>query len=382
MDWDWKDFAWDSLELEEKEDSSSLAGLVGCSGIGGQKNRGGLAVDLKLGRVSDLEERSVDGLKDRGASTTTVRSSPSGPLKRNRVLSGTQNVSCLVDGCKSDLSICRDYHRRHRVCELHSKTPVVIVGGKEQRFCQQCSRFHSLGEFDEVKRSCRKRLDGHNMRRRKSQPEPLYLSSEKLLSNYKGPRMLQFSNPHIYATTLRSSTWPGIAGDGQRPLNSFAFIYNEGNKMFSFLQENGPRVGNQAAPEASLYLQAPPNSNNIASTESGRGCHNILSDGLTQSIDLGCALYLLSTHQTQTPAIGLNPLVQSSASHPIKFLGSEQQFHGVGVSQHSRSHAVNDKSAGIVLVPNANEYCNGGSQGALDGLLESEASRAPPFWWE
>lgn len=141
MDWDWRDFAWDSIELEEKEDSSSLAGLVGCGSLGGQKNRGGLAVDLKLGRVSDLEQRSVDGLKDRGASTTTVRPSPSGPLKRNRVISGTQKVSCLVDGCKSDLSICRDYHRRHRVCELHSKTPVVIVGGKEQRFCQQCSRF-------------------------------------------------------------------------------------------------------------------------------------------------------------------------------------------------------------------------------------------------
>lgn len=31
-------------------------------------------------------------------------------------------------------------------------------------------RFHLLVEFDEVKRSCRKRLDGHNKRRRKPQP--------------------------------------------------------------------------------------------------------------------------------------------------------------------------------------------------------------------
>lgn len=31
-------------------------------------------------------------------------------------------------------------------------------------------RFHSLEEFDEGKRSCRKRLDGHNRRRRKPQP--------------------------------------------------------------------------------------------------------------------------------------------------------------------------------------------------------------------
>jgi hypothetical protein len=135
MDWDWKDLGWDSIELEEKEDSC-LAGLVGSSGF---------MVDLKLGRISaDMEEeRSVDGLKDQGASTMV--SSPSGPSKRTRMLSGTQKISCLVDGCKADLNKCREYHRRHRVCERHSKTPVVTVGGKEQRFCQQCSRYDIRG---------------------------------------------------------------------------------------------------------------------------------------------------------------------------------------------------------------------------------------------
>ena len=139
MDWDWKEFPWDSIELEPKEDSG-LASLVDFSSLAEQKHRGGgLMVDLKLGRISDLEERSAAGLKDLGASTMV--SSHSGSSKRARVLGGTQSVSCLVDGCKSDLSNCRDYHRRHRVCERHSKTPVVIVGGKEQRFCQQCSRY-------------------------------------------------------------------------------------------------------------------------------------------------------------------------------------------------------------------------------------------------
>ncbi len=140
MDWDWKEFSWDSIELEPREDSS-LASLVGSSSLGGQNNKvgGGLMVDLKLGRISDLEERSAAGFKDLGASAMV--SSPSGSSRRTRALSGTQLVSCLVDGCKSDLSNCRDYHRRHRVCERHSKTPVVIVGGKEQRFCQQCSRY-------------------------------------------------------------------------------------------------------------------------------------------------------------------------------------------------------------------------------------------------
>lgn len=49
-----------------------------------------------------------------------------------------------------------------------------------------CCRFHSLGEFDEVKRSCRKRLDGHNRRRRKPQPPSLFMAAEKFLTSYKG----------------------------------------------------------------------------------------------------------------------------------------------------------------------------------------------------
>lgn len=32
-------------------------------------------------------------------------------------------------------------------------------------------RFHVLEEFDEGKRSCRRRLAGHNKRRRKTQPD-------------------------------------------------------------------------------------------------------------------------------------------------------------------------------------------------------------------
>lgn len=47
-------------------------------------------------------------------------------------------------------------------------------------------RFHSLVEFDEVKRSCRKRLDGHNRRRRKPQPDSLSVNSGRFLSGNTG----------------------------------------------------------------------------------------------------------------------------------------------------------------------------------------------------
>lgn len=78
---------------------------------------------------------------------------------------------CQADGCGADLSGAKHYHRRHKVCEFHSKAAVVLfAGGVQQRFCQQCSRFHVLSEFDETKRSCRKRLADHNRRRRKPKP--------------------------------------------------------------------------------------------------------------------------------------------------------------------------------------------------------------------
>ncbi|KAL2319960.1 hypothetical protein Fmac_028929 [Flemingia macrophylla] len=75
---------------------------------------------------------------------------------------------CQVEGCHVALVNAKEYHRRHRVCDMHSKAPKVVVLGLEQRFCQQCSRFHVVSEFDDSKRSCRRRLAGHNERRRKS----------------------------------------------------------------------------------------------------------------------------------------------------------------------------------------------------------------------
>ncbi|KAF3606229.1 hypothetical protein DY000_02047119 [Brassica cretica] len=75
--------------------------------------------------------------------------------------SSMQVPRCQVDGCELDLSSAKDYHRKHRVCETHSKCPKVTVSGVERRFCQQCSRLHAVSEFDEKKRSCRKHQRQH-----------------------------------------------------------------------------------------------------------------------------------------------------------------------------------------------------------------------------
>lgn len=61
--------------------------------------------------------------------------------KKTKFVGGTSNRAvCQVDHCGADLSNAKDYHRRHKVCEMHSKAGKALVGNVMQRFCQQCSR--------------------------------------------------------------------------------------------------------------------------------------------------------------------------------------------------------------------------------------------------
>ncbi|PWA78099.1 SBP-like protein [Artemisia annua] len=104
-----------------------------------------------------------------GSSKWDVKKKKAGPNG-----SGSTSVMarcCQAEKCASNLAEAKQYHRRHRVCESHAKAQAVVVAGIHQRFCQQCSRFHELSEFDEAKRSCRRRLAGHNERRRKNSME-------------------------------------------------------------------------------------------------------------------------------------------------------------------------------------------------------------------
>jgi hypothetical protein len=117
------------------------------------------------------------------------------PGKRHRAASpGSQVPICQAEGCKADLSTAKPYHRRHKVCDLHSKASSVVIAGQTQRFCQQCSRFHFLVEFDEGKRSCRKRLADHNRRRRKPQPSALNCDMTDACVGMKGVDELSVSH--------------------------------------------------------------------------------------------------------------------------------------------------------------------------------------------
>ncbi|XP_056850315.1 squamosa promoter-binding-like protein 16 isoform X2 [Raphanus sativus] len=159
-DWNPSMWEWDSHRFEAKpvdDDGAEEANNVDASSHegGGGEGRG---LDLNLSSTPP----------------------PIITMPNKRVKSGSPGSGgggnypkCQVDNCMEDLSVAKDYHRRHKVCEVHSKATKALVGNQMQRFCQQCSRFHLLSEFDEGKRSCRRRLAGHNRRRRKTQPEEI-----------------------------------------------------------------------------------------------------------------------------------------------------------------------------------------------------------------
>lgn len=93
-------------------------------------NREDGSLNLKLGgeaySVMELEGELKSGKKTKVVGTTLNR------------------VVCQVEDCRADLSNAKDYHRRHRVCEMHSKASKALVGNVMQRFCQQCSRLVGL----------------------------------------------------------------------------------------------------------------------------------------------------------------------------------------------------------------------------------------------
>ncbi|KAG4387999.1 hypothetical protein GLYMA_09G082000v4 [Glycine max] len=112
--------------------------------------------------------------------------------KTKMTASTSSRAVCQVEDCRADLSNAKDYHRRHKVCDMHSKATQALVGNVMQRFCQQCSRFHVLQEFDEGKRSCRRRLAGHNKRRRKTLPDATVVNGGSL-NEEKGSSYLLMS---------------------------------------------------------------------------------------------------------------------------------------------------------------------------------------------
>ncbi|XP_050204736.1 squamosa promoter-binding-like protein 2 [Mercurialis annua] len=207
------------------------------STVEGSVGSGEPLLGLKLGKRTYFEDvcaKTAAVSVAAGSSDSPVKKCKSGGL----VMPGTR---CQVEGCNLELSLAKDYHRKHRVCEAHSKCPKVVIAGLERRFCQQCSRFHGLSEFDEKKRSCRRRLSDHNARRRKPQPESIRLNPARL------PSSLYDERQQI------SLGWNGVPLVHSRPNANFSW---EGTSCpkFTITKEYAPKPAKIGGIDGQLHL--------------------------------------------------------------------------------------------------------------------------------
>ncbi|RLM86572.1 squamosa promoter-binding-like protein 17 [Panicum miliaceum] len=225
---------------------------------------------------------------------------------------------CQVEGCGVDLSGAKPYHCRHKVCSMHTKTPRVVVAGMEQRFCQQCSRFHQLPEFDQGKRSCRRRLIGHNERRRKPPPGPLTSRYGRLVASFQEPGrfrsfLLDFSYPRV-PSSVRDA-WPAIQPGGDRMPGTIQWQGNQevhphrstvaGYGNHAYIGHGGSVAGPSVLPAA---FELPPG-----------GC---IAGVATDS---SCALSLLSTTQPWDTA-------QSASHNRSPAMSEASAFEGTPVA--------------------------------------------------
>jgi hypothetical protein len=118
---------------------------------------------------------------------------------------GGGNARCQVEGCGVELRAAKEYHRKHRVCEAHTKSPRVVVAGQERRFCQQCSRWVFLTFRVCSPESCSCTLFGCSPELRFSRPPDCSLTalSSKVL------KLAPFCD--CFCATLRVPLIPGIS---------------------------------------------------------------------------------------------------------------------------------------------------------------------------
>ncbi|RRT81120.1 hypothetical protein B296_00022573 [Ensete ventricosum] len=144
--WNPKMWDWDSGRFVAKPSSAaseilclssqpaSAAASVADKGDEGPK-------DSVLGKSLEEDDQNLAlKLGGRAYSADEPTTRPSKRVRSGSPGSGCNYPMCQVDDCRADLSSAKDYHRRHKVCEMHSKTAKALVGKQMQRFCQQCSR--------------------------------------------------------------------------------------------------------------------------------------------------------------------------------------------------------------------------------------------------
>ncbi|KAF4374512.1 hypothetical protein CsatB_019637 [Cannabis sativa] len=259
---------------------------------------------LKFGQKIYFEDVGIGATPKSGAGSSSCSgATPPKKVRGSPVHSG-QPPRCQVEGCKVDLSDAKAYYSRHKVCGMHSKSPKVVVNGLEQRFCQQCSRFHQLPEFDQGKRSCRRRLAGHNERRRKP-PHGSLLSTRYDNSGRVGSFLMDFS---AYPRLSGRDAWPNGRISERVPGSQSAIPTG---KYIPY-----PWQSNSDNSSSNLYLQT---SGCGTSIPANHGIPPPPGECISAVADSSCALSLLSnepwgSRNRSSSGIGLQSLMNTQGA--------------------------------------------------------------------
>ena len=103
-------------------------------------------------RFCDGNQTIQTGPREVHASHRQAPSSPGGTIR------------CTVDDCNEPcVSV---YCKRYHTCREHIGALRVVRGGAEVRFCQRCSSFQPIADFDGDRHTCRDALHAYNLARR------------------------------------------------------------------------------------------------------------------------------------------------------------------------------------------------------------------------
>ena len=103
-------------------------------------------------RFCDGNQIIQTGPREVHASHREAPSSPGGTIR------------CTVDDCNEPcVSV---YCKRYHTCREHIGALRVVRGGAEVRFCQRCSSFQPVADFDGDRHTCRDALRAYNLARR------------------------------------------------------------------------------------------------------------------------------------------------------------------------------------------------------------------------
>ncbi|XP_042441086.1 squamosa promoter-binding-like protein 14 [Zingiber officinale] len=289
------------------------------------------------------------------------------PSRKGKAAAQPQPPRCQVEGCNADLTGAKTYYCRHKVCGMHSKAPKVIVAGLEQRFCQQCSRFHQLSEFDQGKRSCRRRLAGHNERRRKPPLGPFASRYSRLASSVQEPGrfrsfMVDFSYPS-FSSTARTGPTGLVAANEWRGVDA--------PPIAPALHDTHPCFQGSHSPSGAFSIPM----------------EILPGDCLTGVSDSSCALSLLSTHTWNRNSINNPPVVPASsnfAGSPVSHSvivsnrpASSWGFRGQG--DWTTSHEMQHEMGLAGATPSSNAHFSGQLEFGLhenDHCLDHGSNRA------